>query len=157
MKISKKTIAAALLFVAIFALPGCSIMKSEKQAKEKVLDKNDTDGDGLYNYEEDEFGTDIYKKDTDGDGLSDYDEVRKWETDPIKPDTDGDGVSDGEEVQDGYDPKDKLKQLDTDRDGLGNADEKKLGTDPEQSDTDGDGLSDKQEVDAGRNPLDRYK
>ena len=157
MKISRKTVVAALLLIAVFALPGCSVMKSEKKEEEKVLDKIDTDGDGLYNYEEVEFGTDSYKKDTDGDGLSDYDEVRKWNTDPNKYDTDGDGRSDGEEVAEGYNPNSKTTQLDSDNDGLGNVDEKKYGTDSEQADTDGDGFTDKQEVDAGRNPLDRYK
>ncbi|HEY5139408.1 MAG TPA: hypothetical protein VIJ25_08870, partial [Methylococcales bacterium] len=65
MKISRKTVVAALLLIAVFALPGCSVMKSEKKEEAaKVLDKTDTDGDGLYNYEETGFGTDIYKKDT---------------------------------------------------------------------------------------------
>lgn len=158
MRISRKMVVVALLLIVVFALPGCSVMKSAKKEEGvKVLDKTDTDGDGLYNYEEAGFGTDIYKKDTDGDGLSDYDETRKWNTDPNKYDTDGDGRSDGEEVAEGYDPNSKTGQLDSDNDGLGNVDEKKNDTDPEQADTDGDGFTDKQEVDVGRNPLDPYK
>lgn len=164
MNITKKIALAVLLIAVVFLLPGCSVKESDKQvAKEENHDKTDTDSDGLYDYEEVKFGTDINKKDTDGDGLSDYDEVRKWNTDPNNPDTNGNGVSDGEEITEGYDPKAGLDskgrriQLDTDSDGLGNADEKKYGTDPEQPDTDGDGFTDKQEVDAGRDPLDRYK
>lgn len=42
--------------------------------------------------------------------------------------------------------------LDTDRDGLCDADERARGTNPTKSDTDGDGVSDFDEVQAGRNP-----
>jgi hypothetical protein len=44
------------------------------------------------------------RKDTDGDGLYDDDEERIYKTDPNNPDTDGDGVDDGEEVYKGTDP-----------------------------------------------------
>jgi hypothetical protein len=43
---------------------------------------------------------------------------------------------------------------DSDKDGLGGAEEKRLGTDPFKRDTDSDGYSDKEEVDAGTDPLD---
>ncbi|MFZ9936932.1 MAG: hypothetical protein ACO3JG_07700, partial [Luteolibacter sp.] len=43
--------------------------------------------------------------------------------------------------------------VDSDRDGLTDAQEATLGTDPGNPDTDGDGLTDKAEVDAGKNPL----
>lgn len=42
--------------------------------------------------------------------------------------------------------------LDTDKDGLCDADERARGTDPNKADTDGDGMSDFDEVQAGRNP-----
>lgn len=42
--------------------------------------------------------------------------------------------------------------LDTDKDGLCDADERVRGTDPTKADTDGDGMSDFDEVKAGRNP-----
>lgn len=45
--------------------------------------------------------------------------------------------------------------VDTDGDGLSDADEAKRGTDPKNQDTDGDGFTDKQEVDFGSNPLDK--
>ncbi len=44
--------------------------------------------------------------------------------------------------------------VDSDRDGLTDAQEAALGTDPGNPDTDGDGLSDKAEVDASTDPLD---
>ncbi len=60
-----------------------------------VFDGPDTDGDGisdhqdsdidndrLYNWDEDEIGTDKYKYDTDGDGYSDYED--KYPLDPYK-------------------------------------------------------------------------
>ncbi|MEK7662313.1 MAG: hypothetical protein AAB355_02340 [Patescibacteria group bacterium] len=37
------------------------------------------------------------KQDTDGDGVPDWEE-RLWETDPLKKDTDGDGIPDNEEI-----------------------------------------------------------
>jgi len=45
----------------------------------------DTDGDGLTDAEEKNYGTDPYKKDTDGDGYSDYDEIKIYGTDPLNP------------------------------------------------------------------------
>ena len=46
---------------------------------------------------------DSQNKDTDGDGLKDWEEVL-WKTDLNKADTDGDGTPDGEEVRLGRDP-----------------------------------------------------
>jgi len=48
----------------------------------------DSDGDGLTNEEELEYGTDIYKQDTDRDGLSDSYEINIAHTDALNPDTD---------------------------------------------------------------------
>lgn len=45
----------------------------------------------------------ITKEDSDGDGLSDKEE-EKWKTDISNPDTDQDGYLDGEETASGYDP-----------------------------------------------------
>ncbi len=42
-------------------------------------------------------------KDSDGDGLKDWEEIL-WKTDIHNPDTDKDGTSDGEEVKNGRDP-----------------------------------------------------
>ena len=64
----------------------------------------DQDIDGVYDFEEEKFGTDPNNPDTDSDGLDDYYEVRIYKTDPLNPDTDGDGYSDGDEVKNGYNP-----------------------------------------------------
>jgi len=53
----------------------------------------DSDGDGLTNAEELQWGTDPYNKDTDGDTLLDGEEVAMG-TSPISKDTDGDGLQD---------------------------------------------------------------
>ncbi|MFA6474648.1 MAG: hypothetical protein WCV88_00420 [Patescibacteria group bacterium] len=45
-----------------------------------------------------------------------------------------------------------LQELDTDKDGLRDIDEKRYGTDPLKADTDGDGFTDKEEIDNGYNP-----
>lgn len=58
----------------------------------------DSDGDGLFDREEQEIGTDPYDPDTDKDGLTDFQEVRLYQTDPLNPDTDMDGLTDGAEV-----------------------------------------------------------
>lgn len=81
----------------------------------------DSDGDGLYDWEEEELGTDPYNPDTDGDGLTDYEEVRVYGTDPLNPDTDYDGLTDGDEVH-------------------------KYSTSPLKADTDDGGVSDGHEV-----------
>jgi hypothetical protein len=57
-------------------------------------------------------------------------------------DTDGDGLDDAQEIALGTDPNDP----DTDGDGLTDGEEVNLGTDPTDPDTDGDGLTDGQEV-----------
>jgi len=68
----------------------------------------DSDGDGLTNRQEYEYGTDPNADDryldSDGDGLSNYDEIMIYHTDPFNPDSDGDGVNDGDEVRNGTDP-----------------------------------------------------
>ncbi len=58
----------------------------------------DADSDGLSDYEELLFGTNINKADSDGDGLTDFAEVRTHGSNPLTTDTDGDGYSDGIEV-----------------------------------------------------------
>lgn len=58
----------------------------------------DSDGEGLFDWEELELGTDPYNPDTDADGLTDYEEVRVYGTDPLNPDTDYDLLKDGDEV-----------------------------------------------------------
>jgi serine/threonine-protein kinase len=66
----------------------------------------DSDGDGLSDAEEAQYGTNPHNPDSDGDGLSDGDEVNKYHTDPLVADTDGDGYSDGAEVAAGSNPND---------------------------------------------------
>lgn len=60
-------------------------------------DKEDFDGDGLTNREEEEYGSSPLWKDTDYDGVDDYEELRLG-LNPNHRDTDGDGVSDGNEL-----------------------------------------------------------
>jgi len=158
--VKKMTIVAVLIFITVY-FSGCSIRKKDEVTdttapaatdKKEEPKRIDTDGDGLFDDEEEKLGTDKNLADTDGDGLSDFDEAKKWKTDPLAKDTDGDGYDDGVEVSAGYDPKGS-GQLDSDSDGLMDPEEKKIGTDPYKFDTDGDGLSDKEEIDLGRNPL----
>lgn len=65
----------------------------------------DTDGDGLSDAEEAEFGSDPDLADTDGDGLDDLSEMELG-SDPNATDTDGDGYEDGWEASEGSDPAD---------------------------------------------------
>jgi LysM repeat protein len=59
----------------------------------------DTDGDLLLDYEEEELGTNPFAADSDGDGLEDGDELFRWGTDPLNFDSDGDGLLDGEDAE----------------------------------------------------------
>jgi Bacterial TSP3 repeat len=88
----------------------------------------DADSDGLFNCEEETYGTDPNFWDTDGDGLGDGIEVGSGLGDPLLPDTDNDALSDYQEMM--------------------------YGTNPWSSDSDGDGSSDSGEIFWGTDPLD---
>ena len=103
------------------------------------LEDVDTDGDGLMDSEELEYGTSPKSIDTDEDGLSDYFEINSYTYSPLEADTDNDGVLDGDS--------------DFDEDGLTNIKEISIGTNPFVADTDEDGLSDREEIEKGTNPL----
>lgn len=59
-----------------------------------AFEDTDTDGDGLYDWEEKLWGSDITVSDTDGDGTSDYDEVEQGRH-PLWP-------APGDEIEDDY-------------------------------------------------------
>ncbi len=89
--------------------------------------------------------------DADGDGLTNAEEA-KLGTNPNNPDSDGDGVNDKMDecptvkgVEKGC-PKVDNSGVDTDKDGLSDAMEAKIGTNPNNPDSDGDGLNDGEEV-----------
>ena len=95
-------------------------------------DLTDSDSDGLNDYQEADYGTDIYNTDSDFDGISDFDEVIN-----------------------GLSPLDATDATaDADNDGLSNLDELLFGTDINNADTDDDGVSDGDEIQLGLNPLD---
>jgi gliding motility-associated-like protein len=126
----------------------------------------DTDGDGVMNeLDPDNTNPCIPNPnagpcDQDSDGLTNTQEGLAG-TSPTNPDTDGDGVNDGTEVTNGSDPlnpcdpDDTLPgcQIDSDFDGLTDAQEGVLGTNPNNPDTDGDGYNDALEVTQGSDPL----
>jgi len=118
-----------------------------------ALNKADTDGDGLNDYEElAKYTTDPKTEDTDGDGLNDGEEAITFHTSPLKADSDGDGLKDGDEIK--KHRTDPLK-ADTDADGLSDGDEVlKHKTSPTKADTDGGSVNDAQEIAKGINPLD---
>jgi YD repeat-containing protein len=61
-------------------------------------------GDKLTYLEKYLYGLNPLTNDTDGDGLTDYDEIFIYHTNPLLADTDGDGIPDGWEVQHGLNP-----------------------------------------------------
>lgn len=67
----------------------------------------DYDSDKIVNIEEIRLNTDPTYNDTDIDGLNDYEELYTTNTDPKNPDSDNDGVKDGDEVRIGSNPKKK--------------------------------------------------
>ena len=124
----------------------------------------DTDGDGLYDYEEVLYGGNPEVKDTDGDGFSDLDEVYFQGTNPDSFDTDKDGRPDITDVEPLIYNAPELKpqevtdyiadnqittslgQTDSDEDGISDLHEMILYTDPQDDDSDADGISDGDEV-----------
>ena len=124
-----------------------------------VVDKGDTDGDGLINDFEAVLGTCIKfetpncsnPQDTDNDGISDFDEVLVYGTNPLLDDTDADSIKDFDEITVYLsDPTSE----DGDSDGLLDTLELGLVLDPENplfrsnpklKDSDNDGLSDFEE------------
>ncbi len=66
-------------------LDGEEIVKHfSPHVKDKTLSQNDLDGDGLSDWLEIQFGTNLNNLDTDSDGFSDYDEVLN-SFDPLNP------------------------------------------------------------------------
>lgn len=145
---------------------------SYNQTQAALVGGEDTDGDGLLNSEEPQYGTDPLNPDTDGDGLGDGDEVKTYTTDPLNVDTEGDGLSDGDEVlvymtnplipdtdEDALTDGDEIVRQtnplipDTDEDALTDGAEVALGTDPLKPDTDNDELLDGQENQTCPHPL----
>ncbi|WP_166263618.1 thrombospondin type 3 repeat-containing protein [Marinobacter caseinilyticus] len=93
----------------------------------------DTDGDGLYDNEE-QAGYTVIIELANGDIIT-----RQVTSDPDVADTDGDGLNDGVELQYGMNPR----ATDTDGDGLGdNFELNTVFSNPFSQDTDQDGLAD---------------
>ena len=113
-----------------------------------LLYQSHSDGDGLLDREEILLGLDPMRNDTDSDGINDYDEVYGLHrTNPLNPDTDFDGLTDKEEIElgiDGY--LSNPLAADSDFEGLNDYEEYLKGTNPTEPDTDNDGLSDWEEV-----------
>jgi P pilus assembly chaperone PapD len=108
----------------------------------------DSDGDGLSDEEEANFGTNLNDPDSDDDRVSDGDEVRLG-TIPTDSDSDHDGLGDGDEIELHTDPL----AADSDEDGLSDTQEvREFGTDPNDPNTDDDSMDDGDEVEIGRTP-----
>ena len=74
------------------------------------------------------------------------------EEEPKDVDTDGDGILDADEEANGTDPE----KADTDDDGIDDGDEADSGTDPTVADSDGDGFLDGDEVANGTDPTNKF-
>lgn len=135
------------------------VVKSENGYSVSLLD---SDNDGVADEYELLAETDVNKPDTDGDMLTDYEELYITQTDATKYDSVTEGLSDAEADSDG----DKLsnreeieyatdvQSVDTDNDALTDYEELKVyTTDPLKSDTDGDTLKDGDELALGLDPL----
>ena len=136
-------------------------VNTSKYMRYMQIDSNDNDGDGLWNYFETYFGTDMDNADSDYDGLSDFLEIYTLNFNPNSPDTDENGILDGNEDCDGDGLSNSIEielnsnpiSADTDRDKLIDALEYEIGTKLDEIDTDKDGLTDYEEYINGINPL----
>ena len=121
------------------------------------LNYNDSDGDGMPDYWEDDNSLDPNNPDDadddpDGDGLTNLGEYING-TDLYDPDSDDDNMPDGWEVDNGLNPNDPNdSDNDPDNDGLTNLEEFTEDTDPNDPDSDYDGIPDGWEVDNGLDP-----
>ncbi len=97
----------------------------------------DSDGDGMSDIKEVQYGLDPYENDADRDYdrdlLTNKQEIDMG-TDPKNPDTDGDGMPDGWEVDNKLDPKVNDAPLDPDEDGVTNIKEYLADRAPQVSD-----------------------
>jgi Bacterial TSP3 repeat len=128
----------------------------------------DTDGDGLSDLRERDFGSNPLQRDSDGDLVDDYREVIVG-TNPQDKDTDRDGVDDRTEIirgtatppdtdRDGT--PDWLEYGDADHDRLDDLEERWLGSKPNEADSDFDAVDDYFEVATGnspRSPVDDFR
>ena len=128
--------------------------------EDPYFDLEDSDGDGLLDYQEIMYMTDPDNPDTDGDGLLDGDEINIG-TSPNLPDTDGNGLIDFDEDCDGdgisnggeYATGTCMFADDSDYDGINDYNEIYFyGIDPRHEDSDSDGIKDGDEVTLGLNP-----
>lgn len=105
---------------------------------------SDEDNDGLSNVGEYDRETNLHHPDTDGDGVSDGVEVdyglnpRVSDADDLAVDLNHDGILDGIGIQLGY----SHGQSDNDGDSVSNAEEALICTDIFRTDSDGDGVPD---------------
>jgi hypothetical protein len=112
----------------------------------------DSDGDGLSNFLENSWCTNLFDADSDDDGIPDGDEdanhngvVDEGETDPCNVDTDGDGIQDGTELgitEPVVDPDGDGHLLGTDTDVFIPDADPNTTTNPLNADSDGDGAWD---------------
>jgi hypothetical protein len=128
-----------------------SLVASNASARPRLLFRSDldrvgraspdSDGDGLDDEEEAQFGTEPLLRDTDGDGFGDFLEVRLASSgfDPLDP-TDADCSLD-------------VDRQDSDGDSLRDCEERFVGTNRDLVDSDADGMPDVVELHNGTNPV----
>ena len=129
----------------------------------KEIDNNESENPQTLSEEiRDALGLAKDTDDTDGDGLTDYEELIIVGTDPTKYDTDNNGVNDAndDEDADGLSNIGEVRlgtlptEADSDFDGLNDGDEINIyRTKPLIADSDGDGLTDGEEIDLGLDPM----
>ncbi len=125
--------------------------------QDEVIAWFDTDGDGMSNAYELQYGFDRLEAsdaspDVDGDGLSNLQESVQ-NTNPHSLDSDADGLPDFYEANHGTQPAVADASDDPDGDSFTNAQEYAAGTEPLDADSDDDGLPDGYENEYGQNPL----
>ncbi len=126
---------------------------SEDNMNLLAVDMNDNDEDGLLNYQELQYGTNMNAADTDEDGFTDIDEIFLLNTDPLTYNADEDFDKDGLFNKEELVFNTNIYDEDTDKDDLTDYEEvHQYGTEPKNPDTDEDGIKDAVEIKWGMNP-----
>jgi hypothetical protein len=151
----------ATLAIAAVLTNGFGLLSPDVPLEANADADADTDADNVPDSIEEDVGSDINKADTDGDGLDDFQEIVVLASNPLKVDSDENGTSDYDEDFDADTLGNGIEfsvgtnplNSDSDFDELSDSEELVHSTNQLNEDTDSDGAGDGWEVQNAYDPL----